>query len=103
VGKSKSIKRNKIGIRNRSFKGTTLYLGIAHTADKGRDINSILLDTTKDTIHMRSVLILQRYFESNTQNGLKYQGKYYQDDSHMSVPFITEYEALHFIFRDGLK
>lgn len=52
---------------------------------------------------MRGVLILQRYFESNTQNGLKYRGKYYQDDSHMLVPFITEYEALHFIYRDGLK
>jgi hypothetical protein len=34
---------------------------------------------------------------------LKYPGKYYKDESHMSVPFITEYEALHFIFGDGRK
>jgi hypothetical protein len=52
---------------------------------------------------MRSILKLQSYFENNKQNGLKYRGKYYKEDSHMSVPFIAEYEALHFIFGDGLK
>jgi predicted alpha/beta superfamily hydrolase len=97
------LKETKLALEKRNFNGTTLYLGIANTADKDMDINRVLIDTTKETLHVRSGLTLQRYFESNQQNGLKYQGKYYQDDSHMSVPFITEYEALHFIFRDGLK
>jgi predicted alpha/beta superfamily hydrolase len=101
--KQKLLKETKSALEKRNFKGTTLYLGIANTADHNWDINRVLLDTTKETMHMRGVLTLQRYFESNTQNGLKYQGKYYQDDSHMSVPFITEYEALHFIYSDGLK
>jgi predicted alpha/beta superfamily hydrolase len=101
--KQKLLKETKSALEKRNFKGITLYLGIANTADKDMDINRVLIDTTKETLHMRSGLTLQRYFESNQQNGLKYQGKYYQDDSHMSVPFITEYEALHFIFRDGLK
>jgi predicted alpha/beta superfamily hydrolase len=101
--KQKLLKETKLALEKRGFKATTLYLGIANTADKNMDINRVLIDTTKETLHMRSGLTLQRYFESNTQNGLKYQGKYYQADSHMSVPFITEYEALHFIFRDGLK
>lgn len=97
------LKETKLALEKRNFQGTALYLGIANTADKGMDINSVLADTTKDTLHMRSILKLQSYFENNKQNGLKYQGKYYKDDSHMSVPFITEYEALHFIFGDGLK
>jgi predicted alpha/beta superfamily hydrolase len=101
--KQKLLKETKSALEKRDFKGTTLYLGIANTADHKWDINRVLIDTTKETLHMRGVLTLQRYFESNTQNGLKYRGKYYQDDSHMSVPFITEYEALHFIFTDGLK
>jgi hypothetical protein len=36
--------------------------------------------------------------ESNRQDSLKFQSKYYSDDSHGSVPLITEYDALHFIF-----
>jgi hypothetical protein len=67
------------------------------------DIKSVIADTTRETMHMRSILTLQSYFENYKQNGLKYQGKYYKDDSHMSVPFIAEHEALHFIFGDGLK
>ena len=101
--KQKLLKETKLALEKRNFNGITLYLGIANTADKDMDINRVLIDTTKETLHMRSGLTLQRYFESNQQNGLKYQGKYYRDDSHMSVPFITEYEALHFIYRDGLK
>jgi predicted alpha/beta superfamily hydrolase len=97
------LKETKLALEKRDFKAKTLYLGIAHTADKNMGINSVLIDTTKNTIHMRSILTLQRYFESNKQNGLKYQGKYYKDDSHMSVPLITEYDALHFIFSDGIK
>jgi tetratricopeptide (TPR) repeat protein len=41
---------------------------------------------------------LRGYFDKNKQNGLKYKSKYYDDDSHGSVPLITEYDALHFLF-----
>lgn len=97
------LKETKRALEKRSFQGKALYLGIANTAEKSMDLPTVLADTTADTMHMRSVLQLQRYFESNKQNGLKYQGKYYKDESHMSVPFITEYEALRFLFGDGLK
>ncbi|WP_125916460.1 hypothetical protein [Hymenobacter coccineus] len=60
-------------------------------------------DTTAATLHMRSVLALQRYFEHTPHNGLKYRGKYYPNDSHMSVPLIGEYEALRFLFGAGPK
>ena len=97
------LKETKLALEKRNFQDKTFYLGIANTADKNMDMNSVITDTTKDTMHMRSILKLQSYFENTKQNGLKYQGRYYKNDSHMSVPFITEYEALHFIFGDGLK
>ncbi|UOQ69066.1 alpha/beta hydrolase [Hymenobacter volaticus] len=97
------LTETKRALETRRFHGTSLYLGIANTAEKGMDLNSVRTDTTEDTKHMRSVLQLQRYFENNKHNGLKYQGKYYKDESHMSVPFIAEYEALHFLFGDGRK
>jgi predicted alpha/beta superfamily hydrolase len=97
------LKETKRALETRRFPGTSLYLGIAHTADKGVDVATVLADTTAATLHMRSVLTLQRYFDHNPHNGLKYRGKYYPDDSHMSVPLIAEYDALRFLFGPGLK
>ena len=97
------LKETKQALETRSFQGTAFYLGIANAADRRMNINEVMADTTNETIHMRSILKLQSYFENNKQNGLQYQGKYYKDDSHMSVPFIAEYEALHFIFGDERK
>ncbi|HEX8327401.1 MAG TPA: alpha/beta hydrolase-fold protein [Hymenobacter sp.] len=97
------LKETKLALEKRNFQGISLYLGIANTAEKGMNINMVRTDTTKETMHMRSILKLQSYFEMNKQNGLKCLGKYYKDDSHMSVPLITEYDALRFIFNDGPK
>lgn len=88
----------KDALEKRNFQGTSLYLGIANTAPFDMDISKVPADTTTGTKHMRNILKLQGYFENNKQNGLRYQGKYYETDSHMSVPFITEYDALHFLF-----
>ena len=85
----------KDALEKRYFAGTSLYLGIAHTIDDDIELNNIQADTTFDTKHMRSILKMQSYLEKNKQNGLRYEGKYYANDSHMSVPFITEYDALH--------
>lgn len=82
----------------KKFEGKSLYLGIANTLEDGMDINMVQKDTSVDSRHIRSILALQAAFEKNKQNGLKYRGKYYPDDSHGSVPFITEYDALRFFF-----
>jgi predicted alpha/beta superfamily hydrolase len=92
------LKEAKRALETRRFDGTSLYLGIAHTADEGVAVTAVLTDTTAATRHMRSVLALQHYFEGNPHNGLKYRGKYYSTDTHMSVPFIAEYDALRFLF-----
>jgi len=97
------LKETKRALETRRFDGTSLYLGIANTADEGMNVTTVLTDTTAATLHMRSVLKLQRYFEHNPQNGLRYCGKYYPDDTHMSVPFIAEYDALRFLFGAGPK
>jgi predicted alpha/beta superfamily hydrolase len=97
------LQEAKRALETRRFDGTALYLGIAHTADEGMDISEVLTDTTAATLHMRSVLALQRYFEHTPHNGLRYRGKYYPDDTHMSVPFIAQYEALRFLFGPGPK
>jgi predicted alpha/beta superfamily hydrolase len=97
------LTETKRALETRRFPGTSLYLSIAHTADEGLDVPAVRTDTTAATLHMRSILTLQRYFEQNSQNGLRYRGKYYPHDTHMSVPLIGEYEALRFLFGAGPK
>lgn len=92
------LKEAKKVIAEKKFQGTNLFLGIANTMDDGMNIKRVLKDTSSITRHIRSLLALKSYLEINKQNGLKSMVKYYDNDSHSSVPLITEYDALHFIF-----
>jgi predicted alpha/beta superfamily hydrolase len=94
----KLLKETQKVLSEKKFEGKSLYLGIANTMEEGMDVNNIEKDTSSDSKHIRSIFALQRSFEKNTQNGLKYRGKYYHDDTHGSVPLITEYDALRFFF-----
>lgn len=96
--KQKLLKESEKAIKERKFDGKSLYLGIANTLEDGMDIKMVQTDTTKASEHIRSILRLQAAFEKNKNNGLKYKGKYYPDDTHGSVPLITEYDALRFFF-----
>jgi len=55
-------------------------------------------DTSSDTRHIRSIFELDAFLKSHPQNGLKFASRYYGDDNHGSVPLISEYDGLRFIF-----
>jgi tetratricopeptide (TPR) repeat protein len=55
-------------------------------------------DTTLRTVHIRSNLLFAKHLDSCSGDGLRARWKYYNDDSHGSVPLIAEYDALHFLF-----
>ncbi|SHE65239.1 alpha/beta hydrolase-fold protein [Pedobacter caeni] len=92
------LNKTKNVLREKKFSGTTLYLGIANTLREGMDMTNVRSDTTKGSRHIRSILNLDQYIKEQKQNGLRYESKYYSDDDHGSVPLITEYDALRFIF-----
>ena len=94
----KLLKQTQRALTEKKFQGKSLYLGIANTIDESIDIKTVQKDTSVDTKHIRSILALQAAFEKNKQNGLRYQGKYYPDDTHGSAPLITEYDAMRFFF-----
>jgi uncharacterized protein len=96
--RQKLLKESQKLLAEKKLDGHALYLGIANTMDPGMDLIKIRKDTNAFSRHIRSILALQGYLEANKQNGLKYQGKYYGNDDHGSVPLITEYDALRFIF-----
>ena len=96
--KEKLLKETQKALAEKNFEGKSFYLGIANTLEEGMNIEAVTKDTSGDSKHIRSIVALQSSFEKNTKNGLKYRGKYYPDDTHGSVPLITEYDALRFFF-----
>src|SRR5690606_34843806 len=62
------------------------------------DTSAVQKDTTENTELIRYNLELIRSINTNQQNQLKFEHKYYVDDNHNSVSFIAEYDALRFIF-----
>lgn len=85
-------------IASQKYSGKALFVGIANTMESAMDTLRVQADTSGATKHIRSILALDRLLKASGQTGLRYQGKYYGLDDHSSVPLITEYDALHFIF-----
>ncbi len=77
--------------------GKALYIGVANTMDEEMDMDRVRGDTARSSDHIRSILSFVEQAESGS-SGLHFGWKYYPDDDHGSVPLITEYDALRFLF-----
>lgn len=75
------------------FRGRSLFVGQA---------NTINADDTTSNVHFNSIVQFNSILESYNESGLRYAYKYYPDDDHGSVPLISEYDALRFVF-DGYR
>lgn len=93
-----SLKEAKIALNNNQFGNKRLYLAIAKVKIKDMDTTSVRTDSTRSTRHIRSILELSDILNSNTDNKLNYQIKYYNNESHGTIPMIATYDALHSIF-----
>ena len=86
------------------LKNTSIFLGMAHTQVPGMDTTALQKDTTSGTLHPRSILALAHAFTSVNPAGphaaFTAAFKYYDAESHTSVPVIATYDALHAIFAD---
>lgn len=80
-----------------NLKGSRLFVGTANTLPGGMTIAQLKNDHTEETQHIRSIFKLDNYLKKNT-NGLLYAQKYYENERHNTVPLLTEYDGLHFIF-----
>ena len=92
------VKRAKNVLNDNKYEGKSLYVGIANTMDEEMDFKEVEKDTSEATEHIRSILKFVNTTDSIDSNGLNFAWKYYDNDSHGSVPLITEYDALRFLF-----
>ena len=72
----------------RTFEGTSFYMSIANQGYSDSD-------TYKDNA---AAFELTKLLDSNKSIKLRYKWQYYQDDNHSSVPLISEYDGLRFLF-----
>lgn len=98
--KQKLLKETQTSLKSSSYSGISLFLAMAHTQAGDLDTAKVKTDTTSGTFHARSILQLSSYLMHNRQNGLQVIFKYYDNDTHASVPLIATYDALRTIFKD---
>ncbi len=77
--------------------GKRLFIGTANTMPKGMTISQLKKDNSIETQHIRSIFKLDEFLKSNV-NGLLYAQKYYEAERHNTVPLLSEYDGLRFIF-----
>jgi predicted alpha/beta superfamily hydrolase len=83
---------------NNNLQGTRLFIGTANTMPKGMTLANLENDKSAETAHIRSIFKLDNFIKGNSNTGLKYSLKYYENESHISVPLISEYDGFRFIF-----
>ncbi len=94
----KLLNESVAAFKEKRFSGRSLFIGIANTARM--DTSRVRRDTSVKTLHERSILRLKEVLQSNAGNQLQFASKYYPNDDHGSVPFIAEYDAFRFIFKN---
>lgn len=88
----------KTFLRDKNYKGKTLFIALANRMEKGMDTLQVQNDTTEGTELIRSNLEFIKDISKNKANQLRFQHKFYENDDHSSVRLIGEYDALRFIF-----
>lgn len=95
---SKLLKQSALVLKQNKFKGRSFYLATANTMQMGTDTINLKKCSKDVQEHMRAQFKFVNYLKQNKNNGLRWNNKYYQDDTHNSVPFIAEYDAFRFFF-----
>lgn len=92
------LNQAKLLLNQNNYENETLYVGVANTMAPGVDIKTIVRDTTDTTQHIRDILEFSNTVVPNSNSQLQFDSKYYNNDTHGSVPLITTYDGLRFIF-----
>lgn len=93
----KSLLEYQQALQTNSFKGKSLFIGIANTISM--DTLSAQQDTTTNTSHYRAIVQFINALKRTPNHELDWKAKYYPDESHGSVALISEYDAFRFLYR----
>ena len=75
-------------LKHETFEGTSFYMSIANQGYSDSD-------TYKDNA---ASFELSTLLDANKSIKLRYKWQYYQDDNHSSIPLISEYDGLRYLY-----
>lgn len=93
-----TLKEAKTLLNSNKYENESLFVGVANTMSPGMDIKTVKNDTTRNTQHIRDILEFTTQVVPESTSHLDFAYEYYNDDTHGSVPLITTYDGLRFIF-----
>ncbi|MEO6547392.1 MAG: alpha/beta hydrolase-fold protein [Ferruginibacter sp.] len=95
------LEATKKALTQDRLSGKSLYVSLSGSINEDIDTAKMRKDTLWGfSRHFRGILELDDFLKSQPQNGLRYEFKFYKNENHMSLPFITEHDGLRFIFKD---
>ena len=83
---------------SKKIENKRLFIGTANTIPKGMTLAKLSEDTSTETQHIRSLFKLDNSFKTKPFAGLMYAHKFYENETHVSVPLISTYDGLRFVF-----
>lgn len=84
-------------LQKQNLQGKRLFIGTANSLPAGMTLSDLNNDHSPETQHIRSLLKFDQFLKSN-KNGLLYAQQYYEHEQHNTVPLLSEYDGLKFIF-----
>lgn len=83
-------------LQQQRFDNISIYTAVANTIPDDMTYSDMESDTSKNTLHIRSILKLNK--ELSKINELHHYLEYFEDESHTSLPYIAIYKGLKSIF-----
>lgn len=93
----KFLKHTMSQLPNHNLTGRRLFIGTANTLPDGMTLSKLKNDNSTETQHIRSIFKLDEFLRNNP-SGLKYAQKFYENERHNTLPLLSEYDGLRFVF-----
>lgn len=86
-------------LQTSQFADKKFYLGIANSLPADiTDTSIALTDKTNATVGFRSIIKFKELLQEASDTKLQWASTYFEDESHGTVPFISTYQGLKYIF-----
>ncbi|WP_027421409.1 alpha/beta hydrolase [Crocinitomix catalasitica] len=94
-----AISNTETFLKNPILKEKKIFLSIANSLPTSiQSLEHALKDTTNATLGIRSAFEFEELLSKNTSEKIIWKSQYYEVESHGTVPFISSYDGLKFIF-----
>lgn len=85
-------------LEERDYSEESLYVSIANTMEDEMNYETVEADTSEASEHIRAILKFSKFVSTESSTHPRTSWQYYPDDTHGSVPFISEYDGMRFLF-----